>query len=271
VAHRLLGSAAEADDAVQEAWLRLDRIEAADVDNLGAWLRTVVSRICLDMLRSRSSRREDPADLRMLDGNPAGVGDPEESALLAGDVSRALLVVLETLTPAERIVFVLHDMFAVPFDQVAAMLDRTPDAAKKLASRARRKVRGAPAVPPSELARRRRVVEAFLAAARTGDLDAVLAVLDPDVVRRVDPAAVPPGGVAVLRGARAVAEGTVMLAARSRLAEPALVDGGVGAVVAPGGKLLLVLTFVVTGDRIAEYEVIADPVRLARMDLAVLN
>ena len=274
VAYRLLGSAAEADDAVQEAWLRLDRFGAADLTNLGGWLRTVVTRICLDALRSRRSRREDPGDLRALDerpGRPAGANHPEEQALLASDVSRALLVVLEMLTPAERIAFVLHDMFAVPFEEIAAVLDRTPEATKKLASRARGKVRGAPAAAPHELARRRRVVEAFLAGARAGDLDAVLAVLDPDVVRRVDPVAVPPGGVAVLRGARAVAEGTVLLAARSRFAEAALVDGMVGAVVAPGGKLLLVITFEVRADRIVGYEVVADPARLAEMDLAVLH
>jgi RNA polymerase sigma-70 factor (ECF subfamily) len=274
VAYRMVGSAGEAEDAVQETWLRLDRVGADDVENVGGWLHTVVTRICVDMLRSRASRREDPTDLRMLEsaaGFPLEANHPEEEALLANAVSRALLVVLETLTPAERIAFVLHDMFAVPFEQIAPMLERTPVATKKLASRARRKIRGTPVVPPIELARRRRVVDAFLAGARAGDLDAVLAVLDPDVVRRVDPVAVPMGAQAVLRGARAVAEGTVLLAARSRFAEPALVDGRVGAVVAPGGRLLLALTFVIADDRIVEYEVIADAVRLARLRLAVLN
>ncbi|MEL5953383.1 sigma-70 family RNA polymerase sigma factor [Streptomyces sp. CLV115] len=273
VAYRLLGSPSEAEDAVQEAWLRLGRTDVGAVDNLAGWLRTVVTRICLDMLRARTARREDLAEQQVLDqiSEPVQGSRPEDSALLADSVSRALLVVLDALEPAERVAFVLHDMFAVPFGQIAPILERTPVATKKLASRARHKVRGVPAVPADELDRHRRVVSAFLSAARAGDLDAILAVLAPDVVRRSDPAVLPPGAAAELRGARAVAEGTVLLAHRSRLAEPALVDGRVGLVVAPGGRLLIAITFTVEKDRIAAYEVIADPDRLRRLDLAVLT
>jgi len=281
VAYRMLGSAGEAEDAVQEAWLRLARVDPAEVGNLPAWLRTVVTRICLDMLRSRTARREDltgqvPEDTGLARGHaaagsqPRPGGDPEEQALLADSVSRALLLVLDTLQPAERIALVLHDMFAVPFGQIAPIVERTPAATKKLASRARRKVHGTPAVPAATLARQRRVVSAFLAAARIGDLDGVLAVLDPDVVRTADQAALPPGKPAVVRGARAVAEGTVLLAARSRLAELALVNGQVGAIVAPGGRLLLALIFTVEGDMITSYSVIAGPERLSSLSLAVL-
>lgn len=273
VAYRMLGSLSDADDAVQEAWLRLGRVDAGEVDNLAGWLRTVVTRICLDMLRSRGARREDLAGQQVPDhvADPAQGRPPEDEALLAEEVGRALLVVLDTLDPAERIAFVLHDMFAVPFDQIAPIVQRTPVATKKLASRARHKVRGIPVVPAAELARHRRVVSAFLAAARTGDLTALLAVLAPDVVRHADPAAVPPGATAEVHGARPVAEGTVVLARRSQFAELALVNGAVGVVVAPRGRLLLALTFTVTDDRIAAYDVIADPARLQRLDLAVLD
>lgn len=272
VAYRMLGSVTEADDVVQEAWLRLNRADAGGVANLPGWLRTVVSRICLDILRSRRARPEyvtgQPLDEVP---DPAPASRPEDEALLADSVSRALLVVLGTLAPAERVAFVLHDMFAVPFDQIAPLVDRTPVATKKLASRARHKVRGVPTAPAAELARHRQVISAFLTAARAGDLPAVLAVLAPDVVRTADLVAVPPGGAPVARGARDVAEGTVVLAGRSNLAELALVDGAVGAVVAPGGRLLFALTFTVEGDRIAAYDVIADPERLRRLDLAVLG
>ncbi|GAA0600271.1 sigma-70 family RNA polymerase sigma factor [Kutzneria viridogrisea] len=273
VAHRILGSPSEAEDAVQEAWLRLSRVDATEVDNLAGWLRTVVTRICLDVLRARRARREDLTEQEVFAqvSDPARWSAPEDEAVLADSVSRALLVVLDTLTPAERVAFVLHDVFAVPFDQIAPIVERTPVTTKKLASRARQKVRGTPAVPAAELARNRRVVTAFLAAARSGDLDAVLAVLAPDVVRRADLAAVPPGGVAEVRGARAVAEGTVLLARRSRFAEVALINGAVGVVVAPRGRLVFALTFTVERDRIAAYEVIADPARLRRLDLAVLD
>lgn len=273
VAYRMLGSPAEADDAVQEAWLRLARAGGADVGNLAAWLRTVVTRICLDMLRARRARPEELAGDGVTAGlpDPARGGSPEDAALLADSVSRALLVVLDTLDPAERIAFVLHDMFAVPFSQIAPIVERTPAATKKLASRARHKVQGRPALPAAELARQRQVISAFLSAARDGDLSAILAVLAPDVVRRADPAAVPPGGAAEVRGARAVAEGTVALAGRSRSADLALVNGAVGVVVAPQGRLLLALTFTIEDGLIAAYDVIADPGRLRRLDLAVLG
>jgi RNA polymerase sigma-70 factor (ECF subfamily) len=271
VAYRMLGSPTEAEDAVQEAWLRLNGADSDRVDNLGGWLRTVVTRICLDMLRSRTSRREDPTE-RPLDQVPdPAAGSPEDEALLADSVSRALLVVLDTLAPAERVAFVLHDMFAVPFEQIAPIVERTPVAAKKLASRARAKVHGTPVVSAAELARNRRVVSAFLDAARAGDLTAILAVLAPDVVRRADPAALPPGAAVEVRGARAVAEGTVALAARSRLAELALVDGAVGVVVVRNGRLALALTFAIEGGRIAGYDVIGEPGRLAQLQVAVLG
>jgi RNA polymerase sigma factor (sigma-70 family) len=270
VAYRMLGSVTDADDAVQEAWLRLSRSDAGRIDNLEAWLRTTVARLCLDMLRARASRREEPLDWHA----PAATaqdGDPEREALLIDSVGRAMLVVLDTLGPAERVAFVLHDLFAVPFDEIAPVVDRTPATAKKLASRARRRVRGAPAVPRAELARQRGVVEAFLAAARSGDLDALVAVLAPDVVRRADPAVLQPGGQPVVSGADAVARQTLVLGQRARFAEPALVNGTVGAVVAPHGRLLLVLAVTVAGGRVAGYDVIADPARLARLELAVLD
>lgn len=271
VAYRMLGSREEAEDAVQEAWIRLGRSDADEVDNLFGWLRTVVTRICLDMLRSRRSRREEPAGAEEFDHVPdAGPGSrPEEQALLADSVSRALLVVLDTLGPDERVAFVLHDMFAVPFDRIAPLVERSPAAAKKLASRARRKVRGTPALPAAELARHRSIVAAFLDAARSGDLAAVLAVLAPDVVRRADPAALPPGAPREVRGARAVAEGTLAFAGRAGLAEIALLDGAVGLVVAPRGRLVLAVTFTIEGDRIAAYDVIADRERLRNLRPAV--
>jgi RNA polymerase sigma-70 factor (ECF subfamily) len=282
VAYRMLGSRGEAEDAVQETWLRLARVDPAEVGNLPGWLRTVLTRICLDLLRSRRARPEELTD-QVPDGGaraagpaqlpgPGGPGgDPEEEALLADSVSRALLVVLGTLDPAERIAFVLHDMFAVPFAQIAPMVARSPAATKKLASRARQKVRGTPAVPPAQLIGQRRVVSAFLAAARAGDLAGVLSVLSPDALRYADAGARPPGAPAVIRGARAVADGTILLAARSRQAELALVDGAVGLIVAPGGRLRFALTFAVEGDQITEYSVIADPERLNGLSLAVLE
>ncbi|MFD7900370.1 sigma-70 family RNA polymerase sigma factor [Streptomyces sp. NPDC059743] len=282
VAYRMLGSLSEADDAVQEAWLRLSRADVRGVENLAGWLTTVVSRLCLDMLRTRAARREDLVGQDLPDhignsgdGGGGDGGDPEREAVLVDSVGRALLVVLDTLGPAERIAFVLHDMFAVPFDQIAPVVERSPATTKKLASRARGKVRGTPAVPAAELARHRRVVDAFLAASRSGDLDAILAVLATDVVRRADRAALPPGVPAEVRGARAVAKGVVVFGRRARFAEPALVDGAMGAVVAPGGRLLLVLTFTFAvtgeGEKIVGYEVIADPARLRRLDLAALE
>ncbi|MCP3805173.1 sigma-70 family RNA polymerase sigma factor [Allokutzneria sp. A3M-2-11 16] len=250
----MLGSPAEAEDAVQEAWLRLSRTDG--IDNLAAWLRTVVSRVCLDMLRARKNRREDPT------GHPPELADPntpEHDAVLVDSVGRAMLVVLDTLSPAERIAFVLHDLFAVPFDQIASTLERSPAAAKKLASRARSRVHGTPELSAPDLARNRHVVEAFLEAARGGDIDALLAVLAPGVVRRVAPET---GLPVEVRGARDVAEETRIFGRRARFAEVALVNGQVGAVVAPHGRLLLALAVTVEGDRVTGYDVIVDPNRL---------
>ncbi|MEV5474525.1 sigma-70 family RNA polymerase sigma factor [Streptomyces sp. NPDC002387] len=273
VAYRMLGSLGEAEDAVQEAWLRLARVDAAEVENLGGWLRTVVARICLDMLRARASRREElfgpqaPAEVHADGGGPG----PEDEALLVDAIGPALLVVLDRLSPAERIAFVLHDSFAVPFEEIAPVVGRSTAAAKKLASRARHKVRGNPVLAPAELDGHRRVVEAFLVAARGGDLDGLLAVLAPDAVRRADAAALPPGGAPELRGAGSVAEQTVLLRARARFARVALVDGVVGVVVAPRGRLLLVLRVTVEDGSVTSYEAIGDPVRLRRLSLAVLD
>lgn len=276
VAYRMLGSRGEAEDAVQETWLRLARVDPDEVGNLPAWLRTVLTRICLDLLRSRRARPEDltgqvPDPAPRPGGPDRPDGDPEEEALLADSVSRALLVVLDTLDPAERIAFVLHDMFAVPFAQIAPIVARSPAATKKLGGRARQKVQGTPVVPPALLVQQRQVVSAFLAAARAGDLAGVLSVLAPDAVRYADAGARPPGAPAVIRGARAVAEGTVLLAARSRQAELALVNGTVGLIVAPGGRLRFALTFAVEAGRITEYTVIGDPERLSGLALAVLE
>jgi RNA polymerase sigma factor (sigma-70 family) len=269
VAYRLLGSLAEADDAVQEAWFRLSRSDAGAIGSLEAWLRTTVSRICLDMLRTRAARREEPLDDRL---PAAASGDgPEQEAMLVDSVGRAMLVVLDLLAPAERVAFVLHDLFGVPFGQIAPILSRNEAATKKLASRARRRVRGGPAVPPAELSRQRPVVEAFLAATRQGDLDALLAVLAPDVVRRADAVLLAPGRAAELRGAGPVAREMVAFGGRSAYAAPALVNGTVGAIVAPRGRLLLVIAITVTGDRVAGYELIADPARLGQIELSVLD
>jgi len=274
VAYRMLGSPSEADDAVQEAWVRLSRSDTSSIENLGGWLTTVVARVSLDMLRSRKSRREEP-----LDQHPGGrvpgpnVGreggiDPEHEALLADSVGLALLVVLETLTPAERLAFVLHDMFAVPFAEISPIVGRSPNATKMLASRARRRVRGAAEVPDSDPAHQREVVDAFLAASRGGDFGALLAVLDPDVVLRADGAAVRAGASREVRGARAVAD---TFFGRARFARPALVNGAIGAVWAPGGRPRVAFCFTVVGGKIVEIEVVADPARLSGLDLAVLE
>jgi RNA polymerase sigma factor (sigma-70 family) len=270
VAYRMLGSASEADDAVQEAWLRLDRADTSEVENLGGWLTTVVARLCLDMLRARTSRREEPVGAHLPDpiASPHDGIDPEQEALLAEGIGLALLVVLDTLTPAERVAFVLHDMFAMPFDQVAAVVGRSPAAAKMLASRARRRVQGTAAVPDPDLTRQRAVVDAFLAASRGGDFDALLAVLDPAVVVRADRAAVLAGADREVRGAPAVAD---TFSGRARLARPALVDGAAGAVWAPGGRPRVVFAFTIAGGRIVEIDLLADPERLRQLDLAVLD
>jgi RNA polymerase sigma factor (sigma-70 family) len=275
VAYRMLGSLGEAEDAVQEAWLRLSRSDTSGIENLGGWLTTVVGRVCLDMLRSRRSRREEPLGeplgARFPDpivGRQGGI-DPEHEALLSDSVGLALLVVLETLSPAERLAFVLHDMFAVPFGEIAPIVGRSPAASRQLASRARRRVRGAATVPDADLNRQREVVDAFLAAARGGDFDALVAVLDPDVVLRSDRGAVPAGASREVRGAPAVARRAAK--ERARAARPALVNGAVGVVVAPRGRLLMVLGFTIRGGKIVEIDAIADPARLRKLDLAVLD
>jgi RNA polymerase sigma-70 factor (ECF subfamily) len=270
VAYRMLGSPSEADDAVQEAWLRLSRSGATGVENLGGWLTTIVARVCLDMLRSRKSRREEPLGAHLpepLVGHAAGT-DPEHEALLADSVGLALLVVLDTLAPAERLAFVLHDMFAVPFDEIAPILRRSPNAAKQLASRARRRVQSDAADPHTDPTRRRAVIDAFLAASRHGDFDALLALLDPDVALRADQAAVQMGASSEVRGAPAVAD---TFSGRARAAQPALIDGAAGAVWAQGGRPRIVFDFTIRLGKIVEIHLLADPDRLSRLDLAILN
>lgn len=273
VAFRMLGSRAEADDAVQETWLRFSRTRTDEVENLGGWLTTVAARVCLDMLRSRAARREEPLDSTALSAIPDTGGriDPEQQALTADAVGLALLVVLDRLTPAERIAFVLHDMFDVPFAEIAGVVGRSPVAAKKLASRARARVRGG-TVDHGDLARRRAIVGTFLAALREGNLEVLLALLDPDVVRRADRWVVPPGEPAELRGARAVAEGTLRYGrTATRFARPALIDGEPGLVVAPHGRLRIALAIQVGEGRITEIDVIGDPNRLAELDVATAD
>ncbi|MET9553509.1 sigma-70 family RNA polymerase sigma factor [Streptomyces sp. NPDC006645] len=270
VAYRMLGSASEADDAVQETWLRLDRADTGGVENLRGWLTTVVARVCLNMLRTRASRREDPLDTGA-HGEAGARVDPEEEAVLADSVGLALLVVLDTLAPAERLAFVLHDMFAVPFDEIAPMLERSPAAARQLASRARRRVKGASPVPEADLTRRRQVVEAFLAASRGGDFEALVALLDSDVILRADRAAGPTREPITLRGARNVAKGASMAAERVRFTRSALLNGSPGLVMAPGGRLFLVLAFTIVDGKVTEIDIIAEPERLDRVEVAVLD
>jgi RNA polymerase sigma-70 factor (ECF subfamily) len=267
VAYRMLGTLDESDDAVQEAWLRLSRGDSAAIDNLGGWLTTVVGRVCLDVLRARRARHEDSADAWVTEPIVSTDEhlDPEQEALLADSVGLALLVVLETLTPAERLAFVLHDMFAVPFGEIAEIVGRTPDATRQLASRARRRVRGAPE-PDADLAEQRKVADAFVAAAREGDLEGLIAVLDPDVVLRAD-RAVPEDAPLVVRGARAVAERALFFRELAPLAQPVLVNGAAGFFVAPQGKLFAVGGVTVVGGRITEIDIVADPDKLARIEL----
>lgn len=271
VAYRMLGSLSEAEDAVQEAWLRLDRSDASRIENLGGWLTTVVSRVCLDMLRSRKVRCEKALEEQApAPAASRGEGaDPEREALLADSVGLALLVVLETLAPAERIAFVLHDLFAVPFDEIARIVDRSPAAARQLASRARRRVRGAGASSGAELRRHRSVVDSFLAALRRGDVDGLLAVLDPDLVVRADRAAAAPGAPDEVRGAHRWAEQAVTFSHAARFARAALVDGVPGVVMAPRGKLFRVLRFSFADGKIARIDVIGDRERLGELDLAL--
>jgi RNA polymerase sigma factor (sigma-70 family) len=265
VAYQMLGSLSEADDAVQEAWLRLSRADAGAVDNLGGWLTTVVARVCLNLLQARRSRREEPAGEDLPDPVQGDGDDPEQQAVQADSVGLALLVVLDTLTPAERLAFVLHDLFAVPFEEIAPILERSPAAARQLASRARRRLQGAPA-PDTDLARRRAVVDAFLAASREGDFEALVALLHPDVVLRADRAAVQAGASREVRGAAEVA-GT--FAGRARAAQPALVDGAAGAVWAPGGRPRVVFGFTIADGRIIGIDLLADPERLGQLELTL--
>jgi len=291
VAYRLLGSMTDADDAVQDTWLRLSRADATEVGNLGGWLTTVVGRISLNMLRTRRHRREEPvgdswpgaaeragspgaaAEVGRVAGvaGTTGTADPELEAILADSVGLALLVVLDTLTPAERLAFVLHDMFAMPFAEVAAVLDRSPEATRQLASRARRRVRATPSpASAADLARQREVAEAFLAAARGGDFSALIAVLDSEVTLRADAHAAPSGKPVLLRGAEAVARGAVLSAGRAGSSQLILVDGAVGVMFAPAGQLQVVLAMNISGSQISAIDVIADPHRLEQLDLALL-
>ncbi|HKE73099.1 MAG TPA: sigma-70 family RNA polymerase sigma factor [Acidimicrobiales bacterium] len=274
VAYRMLGSLGEADDAVQEAWLRLSRADADEVENLGGWLTTVVARVCLNMLRSRTTRGEVPLEAQIPDpvvewagasDTPGAPGaDPAQEALLADSVGLALLVVLESLPPAQRLAFVLHDMFAVPFDDIAPIVGGTPTAARQLASRARRRVQGAPA-PDADLARQRQVVDAFFAAARHGDFDALVALLDPDVELRTDRG--DGAGATLTRGAAAVAGSALMFAVPERVTHPAVVNGVAGAVITVDGRPVAVMAFTVRNGRVVAIDALGDEDRLARLDL----
>ncbi|WP_067130475.1 sigma-70 family RNA polymerase sigma factor [Microtetraspora malaysiensis] len=271
VAFRMLGSLAEADDAIQETWLRLSRARTGDVENLAGWLTTVAARVCLDMLRTRAARKEQPLDSAPVSAipDPSRRVDPEQEALTADAVGLALLVVLDRLTPAERIAFVLHDMFDVPFAEIAGIVGRSPGAAKKLASRARTRVRGG-TINHADLTRRWEIVEAFLAAVREGDLQALLALLDPDVVRRADSWVIPAAEPSEVRSAQAVAEGTVRYGrTATRFARPALIDGEPGLVVAPHGRLRIALTIHIENDKITEINVIGEPSRLAELAISI--
>ena len=264
VAYRMLGSLNEAEDAVQEGWLRLNRSDARGIENLGGWLTTVVARVCLDMLRARRSRREEALDTQIAEPTASreSGSDPEYETLMADSVGLALLVVLETLAPAERLAFVLHDMFAVPFDEIAPIVGRSPDAARQLASRARRRVQGSTTVPEADLARQRHVVDAFLAAARGGDFEALLAVLDPDVVLRMNGMATPYRAADLAN--RAIQGG-------ARTARAALVNGSVGVVIAPRGRLLMVLDFTIANGKVVAVDTITERNRLREIELAVLD
>jgi RNA polymerase sigma factor (sigma-70 family) len=269
VGYRMLGSLSEAEDAVQEAWLRLNRAGPDRIDNLGGWLTTVTARVCLDLLRSRALRREEPLETHVPDPvvSAADGPDPEQEALLADSVGLALLVVLDTLAPAERLAFVLHDMFAVPYDDIAPVVGRTPAAARQLASRARRRVRGADADPDPDLGRQRAVVDAFLAASRGGDFDALVAVLDPDVVLRAEVGAGGRGVSQVLRGAETVARQALLFSEGAAYARPVLVNGVAGTLTAPGGTPVSVMAFTVREGRITQIHILSDPARLASLDL----
>jgi len=271
VAYRMLGSLSEADDAVQDAWLRLSRADRSEVENLGAWLTTVVARVALNMLRSRKTRGEQPLDVYLPDPiiDPADGTDPEHEALLADSVGLALLVVLETLTPAERLAFVLHDMFAVPFDQIATIVERSPDATRQLASRARRRVRGTAPLPDADLGAQWQVVDAFIAAAREGDFDALVAVLDPDVVLRADAGLT--GLSRHVTGAETVASQALMWSRVDLSLRRALINGAAGMVSLRGGRPFSVGSFIVKNGKIVELDILADPERVSRLDLTILG
>jgi RNA polymerase sigma factor (sigma-70 family) len=274
VAYRMLGSLTEADDAVQDTWLRVSREGASEVENLGGWLTTIVARVCLNMLRSLNTRREESLEVRIPDPiiSPEGELQPEEEALLADSVSLALLVVLDTLSPAERLAFVLHDMFDLPFEEIAPMVGRSPAAARQLASRARRRVKGAEVpAPDPDLTRQRAVVDAFFRAARGGEFDTLVELLDPEVVLRSDFGARRPSAPKVIRGATAVARQALMGAIPDALVRPALVNGATGAVITVNGRPLAVMGFTVSGDKIVEIDAIADPDRVRRIAAAVLS
>jgi RNA polymerase sigma factor (sigma-70 family) len=273
VAYRMLGSLSEADDAVQETWLRLNRTDADAVENLGGWLTTVVARVSLNMLRSRRSQREEPLDLRMPEPivDRADGTDPEHEALVADSVGLALLVVLETLNPAERLAFVLHDMFAVPFDEIAPIVDRSPDAARQLASRARRRVQGEAAIPDADVNTQREVLDAFLAAAREGDFEGLLKVLDPDVVLRADRGAASIGGSRVVRGAANVARQAQAFSRLDIDVRRALVNGAVGTVTLRDGQPFAIAGFTIRNRRIVEMDIFADPERLSQLELEILD
>ena len=270
VAYRMLGSLIEADDVVQEAWLRLSRADTSGVENLRGWLTTVVSRVCLDHLRARKARGEEPIGPQVPDPLVARDGGPEHELQLADSVGLALLVVLEELAPAERLAFVLHDLFAVPFEEIASIVGRTPTAARQLASRARRRLQGAP-VPDTNLARQREVVDAFLAASRDGDFEALLAVLDPNVVLRSDAGGRPGRPARVVRGAEAVAKSALLGSREGKRVGPAIVNGAAGVVVTAAGRVVTVVGFTVVGGRIVEMNVLADPERLGRLRLEVVG
>jgi RNA polymerase sigma factor (sigma-70 family) len=273
VAYRMLGSLSEADDAVQDTWIRLSRIDADEVENLGGWLTTVLARVCLNMLRSRQTRREEPFGPHVPEPilDPVAGMDPEHEALLADSVGLALLVVLETLAPAERLAFVLHDMFAVPFDQIAPIVDRSPEAARQLASRARRRVRGSAPVGDADPEQQRQVVEAFLAAAREGHFDALVALLDPDVVLRADSGPGLPGATIEVRGAAEVAGRALTYARLQLLNRPVLVNGVLGMMAYRDGRPFSVGAITVRGGRIVEMDILADPERLRQLDLTAVE
>ena len=272
VAYRMLGSLGEAEDAVQEAWLRLSRSDAGRIENLSGWLTTVVARVCLDLLRSRQSRGEESLDAHPQEptGKKGASSNPEQEAMLADSVGLALLVVLDRLAPAERVAFVLHDLFGLPFEEIATIVERSPTAARQLASRARRRVQGVAQAPSASLSQQREVIDAFLTALRAGDVEGLMAVLDPDLVVRVDASAARRGAPQEVRGARNWAQGAVAFAKLIRPATVCLVDGALGAVWAPSGRLSRVVRFMMKDGKIAQIEILADRARLAALQLAVL-